>query len=161
MLGALHPFPASSLAISQACLQLYWASFHPSFLSCSGFLPSLCTCNSWPRTLFSTLADAVAYLLKVYSSFCHRTLDILGLREGGPKTWSRGGHITHFCVIICTRKSLWNHCKNFPYLLRGRYVRKNSHPYACLAFTEIDCETLTCCRPLEERKRILTRTQIS
>lgn len=107
--------------------------FPPSFLSCSGFLPSLCTCNALPRTLFSTLTDAVGYLLKVYSSFCHRILAILGLREGGPKTWSRGGHITQFWLIICTRKSLWNNWKDFPYLLRERYARKSSHPSACLA----------------------------
>lgn len=133
MLWALHHFPASSLAISQAHLHLYFPLLIFVMLWFSA--KSLYIWFPLPGILFSVLAVPVGYLLKIYSfHFSYRILEILGLRESGPKTWSRGGHSIPFQLIICTRRSQWNTWKDFPYLIIGRYASKNSQPQSPLPF---------------------------
>lgn len=127
---------ASSLAISLLCLQLYWTS-HPLFLSCSGFLVSLCTCYSLCLEHCSLLWQNLFVTYSKFTlsfPFAYRILEILGLRESAFKPWSRGGSITQFWLIICTRKSHWNVWKDFSYLLRGRHASENSQPHVPLAF---------------------------
>lgn len=85
MLWALHHFPASSLAISQAYLHLHFPLL--LFVMLCFSTKSLHMWFPLPGILFSVLTDAIGYLLKIHCfHFSYRILEILCLRESGPKT---------------------------------------------------------------------------
>lgn len=122
---------------------------HPLFLSCSGFLLSFCTWDSFWQTLLVTNSK-----FTLPSLFTYRFLEIppsQGKALVLVWRWAYNPVLANYLEEFW----LWNIRKGFPFVIRGRYASKNSQPHGD------GLETWTCCRAVGGRKGVPPGTQAS